>query len=286
MHIKQGTDVTFHAIIRLGHQYRIVPLTPTLSCLPSANDGDDRKALHKAFTAASVLLACIIADGPKLDAAPGPKILFEHRFFPAVTRLKRRGKEGYIDFQIQKFHDDRQSYRLLYIAKTQGTEEKEIIVKFTRQYSIELHEYCSTKLRCAPDVLAFDRLPGGWNAVAMEYISSALPILESGRLANYGEKWKQDLTGFVDAFHTVGFVHGDLREANIICDDQDRLMLIDFDWGGLDGKVSYPSKYLNSHLTDKRTATDLTITKEDDKRILSITLEKISNRLRLAQVDS
>jgi len=34
-------------------------------------------------------------------------------------------------------------------------------------------------------------------------------------------------------FHDAGFVHGDLRDANIICDG-DSVMLIDFDWGGKD----------------------------------------------------
>jgi hypothetical protein len=54
--------VTFYAIILLGHQYRLVSLTPTLSCLRSASNSTDRSSLYRAFAAASVLDMLIFAD--------------------------------------------------------------------------------------------------------------------------------------------------------------------------------------------------------------------------------
>ncbi|EGN94673.1 hypothetical protein SERLA73DRAFT_187721 [Serpula lacrymans var. lacrymans S7.3] len=132
-----GCDETFYAIIALDHQYRAAPLTSTLSCLPSANDGGDRKALYAAFTAASVVLAYILEDARTFRQSLPPDTL---RRFPAITKLGKYGckSNGDVEFQIQKLHPDRQNYRLLYIAKTK--DGKELITKFVRQYSIELHQ--------------------------------------------------------------------------------------------------------------------------------------------------
>jgi thiamine kinase-like enzyme len=49
-------------------------------------------------------------------------------------------------------------------------------------------------------------------------------------------------TKFMKSFHDQGWVHGDLQVANILC-DRGKLMLVDFDWAGRDGKVSYPTTF-------------------------------------------
>jgi hypothetical protein len=82
----------------------------------------------------------------------------------------------------------------------------------------------------------------------------------------------------VKSFHDNGLVHGDLREPNLICDG-DKIMLVDFDWGGEDGKTSYPCGNLNPGLTDGRASTDGEITKDDDIRILGNTLRNLSSNL-------
>jgi hypothetical protein len=46
----------------LGTQFRLVSLTPALSCIRSASEGGDRNALYRAFTAASVLQARILKE--------------------------------------------------------------------------------------------------------------------------------------------------------------------------------------------------------------------------------
>lgn len=79
----------------------------------------------------------------------------------------------------------------------------------------------------------------------------------------------------VQSFHDAGMVHGDLRDPNIICDDKGRLMLIDFEWAGKDGQVSYPTEDLTEELLKGRTRDDLTITKEDDIRVLKMVLDKL-----------
>ncbi|EDR05854.1 uncharacterized protein LACBIDRAFT_302412 [Laccaria bicolor S238N-H82] len=91
---------------------------------------------------------------------------------PAVSSLRKYSdtddpEHGYLDFQI---HDDdiyADPSRLLFLASTSTTTL--VVIKFTRRYCAELHALCA-KLGRAPQLLAFERLPGGWFGVAMDYI--------------------------------------------------------------------------------------------------------------------
>jgi len=72
-------------------------------------------------------------------------------------------------------------------------------------------------------------------------------------------------------------VHGDLRGANFIIptNKPETIMLIDFDWGGEAGNVSFPTWLLNDELTDRKIMTSLVITKEHDVRVLTAALERL-----------
>jgi hypothetical protein len=136
-----------------------------------------------------------------------------------------------------------------------------------------LHEFCAQSGH-APPILAFERLPGGWWAVAMEFIEHCIPITHLSLLPTHCDRWIAELHGLMDAFHKQDFVHGDLQDANIICSG-DSMMLIDFDWGGKDGEAVYPTLNLNDELLLGRVSKDLKITKEDDRRVLGNTLARI-----------
>ncbi|KAG5649281.1 hypothetical protein H0H81_004858 [Sphagnurus paluster] len=263
-----SSDVTFHAIITIGHQYRTIPLTPTLSCLSDASDGDDRKKLYSAFTAALVLLACIQEYSARYVASPPPKIPENCHRYPAVTELRHYGSNGTVKFQIKGFHTDRQSYRLLYLATTEDGQL--ILVKCTRHYCIELHHFCARR-KLSPQILGFERLPSGWYAIAMEYFLPVAPLLAADGLQEHGRRWIAELRDLVESFHAAGFVHGDLRDANIICDGE-QAFLIDFDWAGKAREVSYPVdlENLNPDLLKDRTSTKATITVDDDIRVLRL----------------
>jgi serine/threonine protein kinase len=127
------------------------------------------------------------------------------------------------------------------------------------------------------EILAFESLPGGWLAVAMEYILNGVPITTSERLNIYRDRWTSDLQELVNLFHSQDLVHGDLRDANVICNDDDRVFLVDFqvDWGGKVGKARYPTLNLHEELLADRTGSDLMISIDDDIRVLSKTLDKL-----------
>ena len=153
-----------------------------------------------------------------------------------------------------------------------------ILVKFVRQYCPELHGICAMSGH-APALLAYEHLPGGWYGVAMEYAAGAVPITMHNGVSKHFERWKTDLQELVAKFHNEGFVHGDLRDANILSGDDGCVKLVDFDWGGRDGEVSYPTPRLNRELVDGRSSEGLRITKADDLRILGITLAKTSAQI-------
>jgi hypothetical protein len=50
------------------------------------------------------------------------------------------------------------------------------------------------------------------------------------------------LTRFIKEMHKEGFVHGDIRALNIVFAG-DKTILIDYDFGGIDGQVEYPPGY-------------------------------------------
>ena len=91
-------------------------------------------------------------------------------------------------------------------------------------------------------------------------------------------RWQQELQEVMTQFHGENLVHGDLRDTNIIVEKDDRVLLIDFDWGGKDGETVYPRWPwdLNLALQDGRTHNDLRIRKEDDERILAYAFSKSS----------
>ncbi|CAA7270391.1 unnamed protein product [Cyclocybe aegerita] len=273
-----GSDVKFYAVIVLDSRYRLVSLTPALSCIRSALDGCDRTALYTAFTTASVLQAHIVQDIDRYLAALPPKIPDGAHRCPAISKLRRYGSlsDDYLTFGIQKLHPCKQSQHLLYIAETEDPDYQTVLIKFVQGYLAELHAFCADSNH-APHILAFEKLPGGWLAVAMEYISSGVTITTAALswLASCRERWASQLWKLVKSFHDSGFVHGDLRVPNIICDDKDRVLLIDFDWSGKEGQVSYPTPNLNKELLAGRTLGDLKITKGDDERVLQRTLDKL-----------
>ena len=269
-----GADIRFYAIVTCDSRFRLGTLTTAISCISSGSDGRERKTLHTAFKAASVTLACIIDDIERVTSKLPAEISPIALLFPSTSKLAKYGVFGgeFVSFQILEPYQDRQSYRQLYVARRLD-DDQHILVKFSRTYCLELHAFCLRR-GLAPDILAFQELPGGWKAIAMEYIEEASIITEAPGLSTHRDKWRRQLRDLVDAFHGKNLVHGDLRNVNIICKGDD-VKLIDFDWGGKDGEAKYPTFNLTKELLDGRKPDDSVITKADDDRILEATLKKL-----------
>jgi serine/threonine protein kinase len=263
-------------------QVRVLPLTPAFPC----NDSElhNRMPLYAAFGAARRLLARIEQDAAGLVTSPSllPEIHGSRRRHPNICSLLRVSAgnntqaEERINFQItERLMTGLEGKRFLYLASTTDPNPQVILVKFSRQYSKDLHQFC-TSVNHAPELLAFEVLPGGWFGIGMEYFPSAERILESKNLANHGEKWLADIGNIVTAIHTQGYVHGDLRPPNFIVDGE-TLLLVDFDWGGNEKDATFPQAQLHPILRDNRW--EIHITKERDTKVMEYTKGEIRKKL-------
>ncbi|KAF5316481.1 hypothetical protein D9619_006109 [Psilocybe cf. subviscida] len=289
-----GDLVQFHAIVLLGHRYRAVGLTPALSFSLWATNVTQRKQLYNAFIAAYILQQRIHWDLQTYANSHQDQDLPRHdRFFhPSVTEILAysggvpdegdtpgeggdNANKDTIKFTIsdhfagtgEETFRNRHLYRAtLTAARPSYPCGTKILVKFSRRYCMKLHDFCYHK-RHAPKVLGFEKLPGGWFATAMEYLADAEPI-------TYPNPEQHDqVKRLVKDFHDEGFVHGDLRAANILFNkSSNNFWLIDFDWGGKADKVAYPTWFLHKELLNGRESKDLIIHKVDDERILQATL--------------
>ena len=173
MCITPGPYITFYGIIFLGQQWRVITLTPTLSCIASACKGGNCITLYAAFYGASVLLCCIANDAKHFITAL-PTFPHANCGFPYVSELpKYCTPNKKFQFQILRHYSKIEDYCYLYITKT--SDKEQIIMKFTCWYSIDLHAFCA-KWGHASRILGFRSIPGGWYVTAMEYIlASVLP---------------------------------------------------------------------------------------------------------------
>ena len=240
-----GAFVQFFGIVMFTPHMRVVHLTPMLPLAIPTDDENSRWNVFLAFKAASVVIAKLQADTQRLlqDTAL-LEIPVESRALPSVTEIKAfppltPPSPLRINFKLVGRYENKIAYRNLYHARLGSTNE-EIYIKFTQRYSSELHDFCARQ-GLAPKLLGFERLAGGWFALAMEKVDIVEPeVIES--LSELG-KWKEEIRTLVSGFHKEGLVHGDLRLANFIfTNDKNprKMLLVDFDWGGPEGKVFFP----------------------------------------------
>lgn len=280
--VSTGPLISFVGLVMIDHQVRALPLTHPFV----TNDSEigDRTCLYAAFEAARRLLVRIEQDAARLVASPPPHISRYHRRFPDIRSLVQvsgnNGEAGErMGFQItQRLETGLEGQRFLYLATTDH--DRNILLKFSKRYSKDLHEFCAS-IDHAPELLAFERLPGGWFGVAMEYFPEADRILDSKSLCIAGEKWLEDIDDIVRKFHAEGYVHGDLRPPNFIV-NSGRVFLIDFDWGGKEGQATFPRKKLHPILQDGRWNTK--ISKNDDERVKEYTKLLISETIKEERV--
>jgi hypothetical protein len=84
-----------------------------------------------------------------------------------------------------------------------------ILVKFVQHYSKDLHLHCAA-MGHAPPLLGFQKLPGGWNMVVMEFMANYKPLSTfTEQYSMLSDLWTM-FRNLVDSFHKKNLVHGDL----------------------------------------------------------------------------
>jgi serine/threonine protein kinase len=89
----------------------------------------------------------------------------------------------------------------------------------------------------APALKGFERVAGGWHMIVMDAITDEFSLVDRPSASLYEPIKKK-----VVALHQQGYVHGDLRDTNLMVrkNGATEMMLFDFDWAGEIGKVRYP----------------------------------------------
>lgn len=218
--------------------------------------------MTQAIVAAKKAILALIQHYNSVPATPSERN--DTFSFPYRTHYTS-GKER-VEF---RYHERLYDTKLVFLAKT--TQNKDVCVKFTRKYSVAAHERCAENF-VAPRLLADETLPGGWIMVVMEYLDEAL-------YEHFGNSNRHQLqervARAIEILHTGEFVHGDVRDVNVMIrkefneSDQDPgVMLLDFDWAGKVNEAHYPP-HVNTQIFRPPGAEDnLPITKAHDLAML------------------
>jgi hypothetical protein len=284
-----GSHIGFYALA-FQERTRLVALTPLLTTTAESGNNWVKPALLNAFKAASILRSHIHKDTE--DFFTSQKVsLPVQRNMPYVNEVavyppRADTSTRTITFRIcNEAYQGQTPYRnqFLYHATLDNRDDSdcEVMVKFTQRYFPALHSFCAER-RNAPQLLRYGIIPGGWHVVVMEKIKQQ-DINPESHARNHLQTWSQDLNSLVKDFHDKGWVHGDLRDANLVVSDEEseRIMLVNFDWGGNvdDGPVYYPTSLLGEELEKPGRPGDFRITKEHDDYVLACTLDKLEKRI-------
>ena len=115
------------------------------------------------------------------------------------------------------------------------------LIKFTRNYSVEVHKKME-EMGFAPKFYRAEKMSNGYFVIEMEYLDGYVELqMKHLDIAGVVEK----LESILDSLHQNGFVHGDFRYKNIMIqlDSGGKLMnlkVIDFDLSGKNGVDVYP----------------------------------------------
>ena len=119
--------------------------------------------------------------------------------------------------------------------ESQAGEPDVVVVKFAYSYCEAAHRLLD-KISLAPRLRYCDQVESiGMYVVVMDFVGGK-HIVAPRQDQDFANK----LRTAVQTLHDANFVHGDLREPNILVTKDGGMKIIDFDWCGKDGEVCYP----------------------------------------------
>ena len=231
------------------------PLTSLLYLLGFSLPQDEPALTHLARVCAALrkgvrALIDYYRTLPPLSASAHEVIKREARScYPYVDHYFSKEQQKEIYFEYQKSLVDK---KLLFLVKTE--EGNRMVVKFCRRYNREAHRLCAQR-GYAPRLASVEQLAGGWLMVVMEYIEGIL-LSECGCDGGWdASEVLGQVEDCVTMLHQNGYVHGDLRENNILVVSSEgsgtpsKAVLVDFDWAGRSGEDRYPLFMNHSEVT-------------------------------------
>ena len=222
-----GTTFSVSGVLSTDAQIVCNPLSPSYRLL---NDPEPLMAMSMARLFAALKKSIQSLTSSDLSLPPPSS-------FPFLTTFRCLSSGEEYSFQYKQ----RLSGRLVFSGEILPS-GPEIVIKFCQSYSSEVHSYCHSK-GFAPALKAVHRV-GDYVFVVMEKLE--LRTLSNKDLAEEGVQ--DQLTLILEALKAKKYVHGDMRGNNIQFDSAaNRVVLIDFDWAGVEDEAVYPA-FMNPNL--------------------------------------
>ena len=240
----------FYGAIWDGDRVKVEPLTPLFDLSVHEMECDDRYTIASSLDALILAVRDLQVHYQALDAearvnhAPLGYYsrLQKARGFPFLTSYEHNGRQ--IGFRYDARLDDEKLIFSAIIDQDDDSDHDQCLVKYTRRYSKEAHEHLASH-GFAPMLRQCVQVSAGWIAVIMD--RSKYKVLHGQKLSNVGqEKVRRKVNSVVQTLHKEGFVHGDIRNVNILVDieslasDDVAVHVVDFDWAGRIGEARYP----------------------------------------------
>lgn len=166
-------------------------------------------------------------DEPRYDISHP---VVHSRFFPTPNTYKWDGKV--VKFTYQQPLEPHPAC-VTYLAKTVETDSIYVVVKFVTRYGADAH-MAMAEAGFAPKLLYYGPID------TMPHMPSYVDGTTASNARALPRSFMQDLTKAIEYCHERGFVFGDLRKPNIMITKENKVQLIDFDWAGCEGRVTYP----------------------------------------------
>jgi hypothetical protein len=149
--------------------------------------------------------------------------------FPYLSCFRQLNSNVEVNVQYQQ-----RLKGLLFCAKLVDR-DLEVVVKFCSRYNQDVHLYCYS-LGFAPALICVQSL-GSHVAVVMEKLS----LRPLGPDDVVDSQIREQVSFIVEKLQERNYVHGDMRSTNVLFDVlAKRVVLVDFDWAGVDGIAVYP----------------------------------------------
>jgi len=143
--------------------------------------------------------------------------------------------------------DENNQHHALYLARmATETSDEVVLVKFSVKYHENAHRLlASADPPLAPALHFFTRVVGDMYMIVMEYVpkSKGQSLFVAPPPQPALDNIRKDIDRALNLLHENDLVFGDLREPNVLYlpEDGGRVLLVDFDRAGRDGKDRYPA---------------------------------------------
>ncbi|KZT63534.1 hypothetical protein DAEQUDRAFT_680220, partial [Daedalea quercina L-15889] len=213
-----------------------VPNIEHLTCIPShvhPTNTKEQESGARAIAALRIALHDLHRRYPGITSACGPRGNFPFRDFYDDA-------DGRWYFSYKKALEDRRVF--LFEGKDDGEHEEPLLVKFSKCYCTEAH-LAAHRSGFAPKVYAVNDV-FDWIMVVMsaEY-TNLWELKTNGDPRGAMEGMHEDVRSGLAKLHEAGYVHGDVRDVNVLVRTSGggpKVLLVDWDWVGKASDAMYP----------------------------------------------